>query len=242
MKSQASKKIIEQHGAKTIIEALDPYINDQRKKRINTILENRLNSIQLAIECPFDIKNALAAVRSSEALGISTIHIIRPEGDPGSMRRLTQGAFHWINILFYENLERFIEKIKSENFLLAGGVVNAPMNLTKISVKKPLCLMIGNEHHGLSEKAKSACDFLYSIPMAGMSESLNLSVSAAISLYDTTQRKRQALKKQGDLTTEQVTETRAHYYLNSVNRRLVDGLFFKTPHPTSPQRGDEISE
>ncbi len=62
MKIQQRRELIEQYGPETIIEKLDPYINDRRKVRIDTVLKHRLNSIQLAIEAPSDIHNALACI------------------------------------------------------------------------------------------------------------------------------------------------------------------------------------
>jgi len=217
-------QLVEQYGAAPIIEALVPFITERRKQRIDTVLDNRLNNIQLAIESPADINNALAAVRTCEALGISKIHIITPENDAGSMHTITQGAFYWTDIIFYKTLDTFLQYISHQDLLLAGAVIDGSVTLADVPVTKSLCLLIGNEQHGLSEKAKTSCQLLYRIPMVGMSESLNLSVSAAISLYDTTQRKRATLKTKGDLSTEQSQQLRARYYINSVNGRLVDGL------------------
>lgn len=214
--------VIEQHGANAIIEALEPFVTDRRKARINSVLSHRLDSIHLAIECPSDINNALAAVRSSEALGVSTIHIITPESDAGSMRTVTQGAFYWTTIIFHQTLEDFLENIKKENRLLAGAIVDGPTILGEIPIENPLCLLVGNEQRGLSDEARNACDILYRIPMVGMSESLNLSVSAAISLYDITQRKRESLKQTGDLPETKKQTLKARYYMNSVNQRLID--------------------
>ncbi|MCB1827193.1 MAG: RNA methyltransferase [Coxiellaceae bacterium] len=215
-------RLIEHYGPDAIIEAFESFITEQRKERIDSVVSHRLDSIQLAIESPSDINNALAAVRTSEALGISAIHIINPENDAGSMRRLTQGANHWVNIYYHESLDNFLIELKKENRLLAGAIIGGPTTLSNVSIEKPICLLIGNEQRGLSEKARQACDTLYQIPMLGMSESLNLSVCAAISLYDTTQRKRQHLTKNNDLHPQQQKILKAAYYLNSVTQRLID--------------------
>lgn len=218
-------ELIKKYSSETIIKRLDPYLTPNRKKRIETILASRLNSIQLAIECPSDINNALAAVRSSEAMGISTVHIIAPEGEAVHARSITQGAVHWVNIIYYENLKKFLNAMHSQNILLAGGTIDATKSLSDVPINKPICIMIGNEQRGLSDEAQAACHIKFQIPMYGMSESLNLSVSAAISLYDTTTRKRKSLKQLSDLTPQERLDQQAIYYLNSVKPRLVKGLF-----------------
>ena len=113
--------------------------------------------------------------------------------------------------------------------------MQADVNISDVPVNNPICLMIGNENRGLSTQAQDACDLTYRIPMHGMSESLNLSVSAAISLYDTTQRKRALLNNAHDLSPTQQLNLRAHYYLHSVNHNTVDILFKWSPHKKQHQ-------
>lgn len=216
--------LIKKYGGDAIVKRLDPYLTAKRKKRIAAVLDARLQSIQLAIEHPADINNALAAVRSSEALGISTVHIIAPESNAVYARSITQGAIYWVDVIYYETLAQFLNKINSQKIVLAAGALHATQPLSRMPIDQPLCIMLGNEQRGLSAAAQAACHLTFKIPMYGVSESLNLSVSAAISLYDTTSRKRALLKQDGDLTAQQRSVQQAGYYLNSVDARLI-GLF-----------------
>jgi tRNA (guanosine-2'-O-)-methyltransferase len=224
MKMNWQQKLIDLQGAKIIIEKLADFVSEPRKQRIENVISGKLNSIQLAIESPSDLNNALATVRTSEALGISQVHIITPEADARGIRGITQGAFYWLTLSFYQNFNEFIQGIRDQDFLLAGGLPTAHRYLEDVPVDKKICLLMGNEQRGLSAAALAECDIHYKIPMFGMSESLNLSVSAAISLYDLTTRKRHQSGKLSDLTAEEILNTRAHFYLNSVDRRLVIAL------------------
>ncbi len=226
------QQLLQQHSSQKIIESLQAYISPRRQERILSVVAGRMNSIQLAIEAPSDINNALATLRSCEALGISAVHFIQAEKNAANLRSITQGAFYWIRSYYHPNLNTFLDAIKAEGFVLAGGAVHASSTipLHAVPIEKPLCLLLGNERHGLSPEALSACDLHYQIPMAGMSESLNLSVSAAISVYDTTLRKRIALGKKSDLTLKQQLESQAQYYIASLNPRLVNALLMQ--HPT----------
>jgi tRNA (guanosine-2'-O-)-methyltransferase len=218
-------QILQNYPVDSINEKLAPFITEARKARIDAVINARLHGIQLAIESPSDINNALAAMRSAEALGISCIHLIKPEGSAGAARSITQGAFYWVDIIYHPSLEHFLAQMQSEGIALAGGVINADGPLSDVPIEQPLCIFIGNEARGLTEAAQAACQYRYSIPMVGMSESLNLSVSAAISLYDTSQRKRQKLGANSDLTTQQQSALRAQYYLHSANSRMLPHLF-----------------
>lgn len=225
MKYAALEKLITTHSAKSIVDTLEPYILTQRREKINQVISGRLKSIQIAIEAPADINNAFAAIRTAEALGISDVHLIAPEGTAVSAKTVTQGAVYWVNLHFYDTLSAFLHHCQQNTLTLAGGVMGATQPLADVPIDKPLCLMVGNEQRGLTEAAKTACDYHYTIPMVGMSESMNLSVSAAISLYDTSTRKRQLLNQPGDLTGTEAMTTRAKYYLNSVSERLAVQLF-----------------
>lgn len=224
MKNQNHKQLLEQYSAQTLIDIFEPYISESRQERIQTVLNGRLNDIHLAIECPSDINNALAAIRTAEALGVNTVHIIRPEGSAYSGQTITQGAIFWVNVEYHTSLEDFLKRANILGLQLAGGAVTATQPLSAVPTDKPLCIMVGNEQRGLTEKAINACQHPYKIPMYGFSESMNLSVSAAISLYDVTTRKRQDIQAEGDLTSDEQTSLKAQYYLNSLSTRLINGL------------------
>lgn len=224
MKNKSCEQLFYQYAPEQIIKTLSPYLSDHRKLRIDNVILHRLNGITLAIEHPADINNALACVRTSEALGLEAVHIISPEHDARYINPITQCAFYWVDIIFHDSLESFLKIMKNENRLIAGAVVNETKTLSTVPVEKPLCILIGNEKRGLSDQAKKACDFLFTIPICGMIDSLNLSVAAAIALFDVTQRKRSAMQKQTDFSAESAQQLRAKYYLNSVEMRLATQL------------------
>jgi tRNA (guanosine-2'-O-)-methyltransferase len=76
--------------------------------------------------------------------------------------------------------------------------------------------LIGNEHDGLSSAARAACDLEYALPMSGFSESVNLSVATALTIYTHARRRRDALGKTGDLDGAERLRLRASYYARSV--------------------------
>lgn len=224
MKNHIITQLAQKNSPDNIIKALSPYLTDQRKARIESVLQHRLDGITLAIEHPADINNALAAVRTCEALGVATMHIISAQHDARHIDTITKSAFYWVNIICHKNLSDFLLVMKNEKRILAGAVINSDRKLSDVSIDISICILIGNEQRGLTAEAKNACDLLFSIPLCGMLESLNLSVAAAISLFDVTERKRVALKNKTDLSEMAAQKLRAKYYLNSVDVRLAQGL------------------
>ncbi len=234
--SHSKQDLLQHHSAEAIIAKLAPFVGNARKQRIDDVLSCRINSVQIAIENPADIHNALAIVRTAEALGINHIHIINPENRATSARGITQGANFWTHTHYHENLSecfaharqlptQYLAQTEQQQALcLAGAFLRTATTLAEIPIDKPLCLIFGNEERGLSEAAQQTCDMLYKIPMYGMTESFNLSVSAGISLHDVLRRRRELLGQTGDLKPEALLHERALYYMHSVSERLLQGV------------------
>lgn len=178
------------------------------------MLSKRIGSVQVALEAPYDIHNGLAVVRTAEALGVSTIHFINAIMKKGQGKNTTKGTLKWIHLHRHESFPSFV-KAKGEA-LLVGACAHGEVSLEELPVDRPLCFLFGNEKEGLSTEAKKECDLLFSVPMFGMVESLNLSVAAGISLYGYLQRKRKEIKRDGDLSDEEILEEKAHFYVRSL--------------------------
>jgi len=208
--------ILTQYTPEKVIEVISEHLTDRRKERIELLLNQRIQSIHVAVESPVDIHNALAIVRSSEALGVNNVHIIDWKKKRNQGRQTMKGSQRWSSVRYHKDIDNFLERIESKNLILAGACVESSVKLEELPVDRPICLLFGNEHEGLSSQALERCAIRYTIPMFGMSESFNLSVSAAISLYSLTRRKRENLGSPGDLSPEETVLQKATYFLRSL--------------------------
>lgn len=211
-------------GVQGITDRLQDYLTAERKKRIENVLSQRINSVHIAAAEPSDIYNALAILRSTEALGVDQMHIIEPEGKVRRGKNTVRGACRWLDLNYHWSIADFYSHMRAEGLLLVAAEVDGALSLEDVPVEKPLCLIFGNENRGLNQTLSSLCDFSYRIPLSGMTESLNLSASAAISLYDILRRKRHALGRAGDLSDEDLALRRAWYYYRSVESKLRHAL------------------
>ena len=108
--------------------------------------------------------------------------------------------------------------------VVVGLLSQGHILLEDVPVDAPLCVVVGNESRGLSPAAKAAMRS-FRIPMVGLSQSLNLSVSAAIALFDVTRRRRALLRRSGDLDPTAAARLRAYAYARTVDPRMLAGLF-----------------
>ncbi|MFT3928299.1 MAG: RNA methyltransferase [Myxococcales bacterium] len=219
--------MIDQLGARALVDTLEPFLTEARKARIEQVLAGRLESVRVGVECPEDPHNAAAVVRSAEALGAMHVHVVdAPTGAlhaPGT----TQGAYCWVHTYHHASLEELVGAMRREGVALAGAMMEGAFTLEELPNDRPLMILFGNEGTGLSSAAQAACDFTYRIPMVGMSESMNLSVCAALSLYSATRARRAYLGASGDLGGARLLYERARYYARSVDRRMLDALLRK---------------
>jgi tRNA (guanosine-2'-O-)-methyltransferase len=170
--------------------------------------------VHIAIERPYDIHNGLAVVRTAEALGVHHIHFIDAQMKKGQGKGTTKGTLKWIHLHKHPSLEVFLQQ-KGTN-VLVGAAVDGSIPLSEIPIDQPVCFLFGNEKEGVSKEAQERCERLFYVPMFGMVESYNLSVAAAMTLYDYVTRKRAISGKEGELEGEDLLKEKARYYVRSI--------------------------
>jgi len=219
MDAPAFLAALERLGAEVVAARLAPHLTEARRARIDAVLQARVDSLQVALEAPGDPGNAAAVVRTAEALGAGGVHVIGRAR--GSLRsgRVNRGSFHWADTRTHADWEDFLAAVPP-GMRLAGACVSGAENLADVPVDRPLCLVFGNEHSGLSARARAACDLRFRIPQHGMVESLNLAVAAGIALYALLDRRRAALGAPGDLSADHLVDLRARWYAKAVDPRL----------------------
>ena len=164
--------ILEVDDVKTL--TLEEYLN---------ITKNKQNPLLVMLDHLEDPHNFGAIIRTCEAFGIDGIIIPndRSVGVNGTVVKTSAGAIVHTNIIRVPNLTSTIEKLKKHGYWFVGTDMEGT-NYTKLDYNMPICLVIGNEGHGISKIVKNNCDFIATIPMSGKINSLNASVSCAIIL------------------------------------------------------------
>lgn len=215
------------YGASKVIEVLAPYLTDARKARVETALAGRVGSVQIAVEDPFDPHNAAAVVRTAEGLGLSTVHLVRPSKKIKSAHGVTMGTHRWIDVLEHRDTTAFINTVKAAGATVAGAFVDGEVSLADVAALdpgRPLVILLGNEHAGLGAEARAGCDVRFRVPIWGMVESYNVSVCAALCLWEVLASRRRAWGRDGDASPTELERRRALSYAYSVDPRLASGM------------------
>ena len=197
----------------------------RRKKRILDVLFGRLASVTVVAENLFDPHNMSAILRSAEGFGVDTLHVVEKPNRYEPNKQIVKGSDKWVEIERYQSLTKVIGGLRDRGFVtIAADVGPGAIPLHEIDVDRPVALVMGTEFEGLSKEAKSISDHRFTIPMNGFVESFNVSVSAAISLYDLTKRRRAHLEAPGDLDEATLGKRMDLWMQRSVSRRRVRQL------------------
>jgi len=155
---------------------------------IDSSKHNCANPIILALDGITDPHNVGAIIRSAEAFGCKGIIIPqrRSAGLTGTVAKVAAGALEHLQVSRVVNLNRALEELKKNGFLVVGLSGDGQLSISDFLEKVPLVVIIGSEGKGISLLTQRKCDFLLNIPLKGKTSSLNASVAAAISLFHLT--------------------------------------------------------
>ena len=158
------------------------------KKLIEISKDKSANPIILALDGITDPHNLGAIIRSAEAFDCKGIIIPqrRSAGLTGTVAKVAAGALEHIPVSRIVNLNRSLEELKKNGFLVVGLSGDSQLSISNFHEKTPLVVIVGAEDKGISLLTQKKCDFLLRIPLKGKTSSLNASVAAAISLFHLT--------------------------------------------------------
>jgi tRNA (guanosine-2'-O-)-methyltransferase len=213
-----------------VIETLEPLASDERQARIQSVLEQRLASVTVLLDAPHDPHNGSAVMRSCDAFGIPTVHVVPREEAFLIARRITKGTERWLEVHNHASAEAAAEYLQRQGFELVATHPQGELTPPDLAHIPRLALLLGNEHEGICASLQRAASRAVRIPMRGFVESLNVSVAAAVLLAAATQ------GRPGDLPLSEKRRLYARALFRSVPR-AGEILAARAPLAAEPRRG-----
>ena len=165
-------------------------ITDERKALFEELVQKRTKSLTIVLENIYQPLNASAVLRSCDCFGIQDVHVIENYNEFKPDREVAMGASNWLTVNRYDKNENntldCIQSLKNKGYrIVATSPHNSQTDLINFDLSKgKTALFFGTEVEGLSDVVLENADEHLHIPMYGFTESFNLSVSAAICLYE----------------------------------------------------------
>ncbi len=166
-------------------------MSPERYQRIQTVLKSRQPDLTLCLEAVHKPNNVSAVIRTADAAGLHKIHAVWPDAKMRTLSHTSAGARNWVEVETHPSVDDALNELKSCNMqLLATHLSDKAVDFREVDYTKPTAIILGGEKHGISTRALELADQDIIIPMAGMVQSLNVSVAAALILFEA-QRQRQ---------------------------------------------------
>lgn len=210
-----------------LVNYLQGFVTEERWQTINNVLDQRTRFLTVVLEDIYQPHNASAVLRSCDCFGIQDVHIIENRNDFNPNKGITIGADQWITLKQYSeqgknNTKECFEKLRQQGYqIIATTPHEKDVTIDAVDLNQKTALVFGAEYTGLSDYALEHADGYAKIPMVGFSESFNISVGAAICLYELSSR----MRRQYDhwsLTENEMLELRHEWLRNSI--RAVDRI------------------
>ena len=166
---------------------------ERRVNKIKSVLLARQDSLKIVLENIYDPHNVSAIFRTCDAAGIPKVTLLyNTEPFPKIGKKSSASAFKWVEKEKYKFVEKCYEALREDGFkIYASHISEDAKNLYDLDLTEKVALVLGNEHRGISAEAAKLADDRFIIPMYGMVQSLNVSVSAAITIYEALRQRRE---------------------------------------------------
>ncbi|MDX2174270.1 MAG: RNA methyltransferase [Bacteroidota bacterium] len=176
-----------------LINYLTQFISDKRKERFDEVIKHRTNHLHIILENLYQAHNASAVLRSAESFGIQHVHFIENKNSLKISVDVAMGSSNWLSIHRYNsnenNTKQALTELKNQGYRIVATTPHTnACTIENLPVDKKLALVFGTEIDGISETVMEMADEFVKIPMYGFTESFNISVCAALCMYELTTR------------------------------------------------------
>lgn len=207
------------------------FLSENRKAKFLKVLANRTNHFTVAIEDVFQLHNTSAVMRSCEVFGIQQLNVIEEKYGKSIDKEIAMGAQKWVDVNRFESISDCIASVKRQGYqIIATTPHHNDCLLEDFDISQKSAFFFGTERDGLSEEILVQADGFLKIPMVGFTESLNISVSAAIIIQNLMSRLHRS-NVNWSLSEAELLEKRLDWAKHSIKdiKRIEDRYYGNSP-------------
>lgn len=175
-----------------LLEHLESFLSQRRRDLFQKVINQRTNHFTVATQDVYQLHNTSAVIRSCDVFGLQNIHVVEEVNKKKIDREIAMGAQKWVDINRYTSTKACIKTLREQGYKIVATSPHRGTTLQDFDISHRAALFFGTERDGLSEEVLQEAEVFIQIPMYGFTESLNISVSAAIILQHLTARLRQS--------------------------------------------------
>lgn len=176
-----------------LINYLLTFISEKRRLRFDEVIAQRIGHLRIVLEDVYQGHNASAVLRSCESFGVQHVHFIENRNHLKISDDVAMGSSNWLSIHRHNasdnNTLEALRHLKNLGYKIVATTPHKnDCTIDVLPVDKKLALVFGTEIDGISQDVVDQADEFVKIPMFGFTESFNVSVCAALCMYELTRR------------------------------------------------------
>ncbi len=173
-------EVTRENLAERLDELSERILTPDRMKRFRDVAAQRLNCLTVAFENFYDPHNVSAGIRSCEVFGCPEVYVYSEENFKPN-RSTASHAHRWLDVHRFRSVEDCTSALHEAGYTIVGTLAEGEARpFTELALPERLCIWMGPEKSGMGEVARAACDDFVTIPMAGFTQSLNVSAALTV--------------------------------------------------------------
>lgn len=223
---------------KALTQYLEGFVSERRLERLQEVLNERTNHLTVVLEDVYQSHNFSAVLRSADIFGVQSVNFIENKNKYKISEDVSMGSTQWLTLNRYQNKENntkaCLQELKDKGYkIVATSLHKNSVTLQEIDVTKPIALVFGTELTGITKDVEEMADEFVKLPMYGFTESFNISVCAALCMFELSTKIRKEVPNYG-LTNEEKEIVYLEWLKASIKR---PDLIVKEYEKLHPQKG-----
>lgn len=187
--------------------AASELFSDNKRQLFDTLARQRTRHITVVLEDIFQSHNASAVLRSCDCFGVQDVHVVEQRNEYSISPDVAMGSNKWVDWYLHHDILKTYDLLRAQGYRIVATTPHENNSLLPdLDITQPTALVFGTELTGLTNAAIQNADAYMKIPMYGFTESFNVSVCCALSLFSLTEKMRRTpalpwLLNQDDLLT-----------------------------------------
>ena len=214
-----------------LYESLSALISERRRELFDRLAPSRTRHVAVVLEDIYQPHNAAAVLRSCDCFGVQDVHVVEARNPFNPAGDVAVGSSKWVDYYKHTDILSAYAHLRSQGYRIVATLPHENDTMIgDLDLRQPVALVFGTELTGLTQHAIDAADAYVKIPMYGFTESFNISVCAALSLFSTTERLRRDPSIAWQLSPEAQLDLKLHWCLQTIRdgetvaRKMIENL------------------
>lgn len=201
-----------------LYEAAAGLISEKRRQLFDRLVQNRTRHICVVLEDIFQSHNASAVLRSCDCFGVQDVHVIEDRNKYAPNSDVAMGSDKWVDYYKHAGILPAYRALRDKGYRIVATLPHEnDTMITDLDITQPTALVFGTELTGLSKEAVENADGYVKVPMYGFTESFNISVCAALSLFCLTEKMRASQTIPWRLSEDAQAELKLYWCMQTIH-------------------------